>query len=180
MTVVRLFLDPKRRWKSQKNFNWFAKTWRTKYNTVTAQKTCHSLLSSTDIHFFHTIHHVYRVAKLIVYRFYELDLKFISFMEVSYPKNKAALDGAARNNVGTNPLYRAFGPSSRIRQRNTSRTPRGYVPSGAVWYRVFSTSKGKTTVQKAMPANPPATATEIVPASSRDSPGSDIALRKLS
>ena len=110
----------------------FAKTWRTKCNTVTAQKTCHSLLSSTHIHFFHTIHHVYRVAKLIVYRFYELDLKFISFMEVSYPKNKEALDGAARNSVGTNPLYRAFGPSSRIRQRNTSRTPRGYVPSGAV------------------------------------------------
>lgn len=67
-----------------------------------------------------------------------------------------ALAGNARSKTGVIPLYKPATPSSRITCRNTSRTPLGYVPSGAVCRRDFSTSGGSPTSQLHIPAMPPA------------------------
>uniref|UniRef100_A0A182NLQ3 Uncharacterized protein n=1 Tax=Anopheles dirus TaxID=7168 RepID=A0A182NLQ3_9DIPT len=83
-----------------------------------------------------------------------------NFINTSTPMKQAALAGNARSMTGVTPLYSANGPSCRISSRNTSRIPFGYVPSGAVCSRDFSTSAGIPIAQFAMPAIPPA---KIVP-----------------
>lgn len=84
------------------------------------------------------------------------EILFKKFIQTSKPKKQAAFAGNALNITGTIPLYKASGPSRLINSRKTSRIPFLYVPSGAVWKRLLSTSAGIPIAQLLIPAQPPA------------------------